>query len=403
MRSLRRLFLLIAWLLLALPGLLALAPADWPGAGWARGLVAAPALVGEAPPPPLPRDRVLRAWSDGTLQAALAARLPPALAGRALAVRTFNQLYYDLFRRSHGSADPILIGASGTLFSWPYVKVYCSSLDPGRTAWLQEVTPRLAAVSAALRARGGALLLVVSPSKPHVRPGDLPVARCRHDPAQEELRLAFVAALRSARVPVLDGAALAAAADAAGPLPAFPPGGVHWSLLLQWQVDQEVLRLLAAESGLALGTLDIQAVDEAAPPQESDADLANLLNLLRPPLDYPTARPEVRCEAGPDGAARPLLAAGTSFGLGLSRRIASCGLFQQVLYFNRYDNWQRALKRDGTLGAALYPSPRASPEVWRDRLRDRPLLMIEVQETALYAGDTYLRRLLADLAAALDL
>lgn len=403
MRSLRRLFLLIAWLLLALPGLLALAPADWPGVGWARRLVAATPLVGETPPPRLPEGDLLRAWQEGTLQSVLAAQLPPALAGRALAVRALNQLYYDVFRRSHGSEDRILIGKSGTLFGWRYVEVYCSPLGPKRADLMQRIVPLLAAVSSALRERGGALLVVVSPSKPHTRPLDLPVTRCRHDPAQEELRAAFVAALQSARVPVLDGAALAAVADAAGPLPAFPPGGVHWSLLLQWQVDQEVLRLLAGESGLALGRLDIQAVDAAAPPQDSDADLANLLNLLWPPLDYPTAKPTVRCEAGPDGATRPLLAAGTSFGLGLSRRMASCELFQQVLYFNRYDNWQRALKSDGTLGAALYPTPRASPEVWRDRLGDRPLMLIEVQETALYTGDTYLQRLLVDLAAALDL
>ena len=82
MRSLRRLFLLIAWLLLALPGLLALAPADWPGVGWARRLVAATPLVGETPPPRLPEGDLLRAWQEGTLQSVLAAQLPPVAAPR---------------------------------------------------------------------------------------------------------------------------------------------------------------------------------------------------------------------------------------------------------------------------------------------------------------------------------
>jgi hypothetical protein len=403
MRSLRRLFLLIAWLLLALPGLLALAPAGWPGIAWARQLLAAPRLFGEAQAPPLPDGNLLRSWQDGTLRAAVAARLPSALVGRALAVRAFNQLYYDLFRRSHGGQAEILIGGAGTLFSQPYVRAYCRPLEPDRAAWMQEMTPRVAAVAAALRRRGGALVVVVSPSKPHVRSADLPVARCQHDPAQERLREVFVAALRSASVPVLDGAALAQAAEATDPLPAFPRGGVHWSLLLQWRADRLVLGLLAGESGLALGSLELQAVDWQARPADSDADLANLLNLLRPPLDYLVGQADVRCVAQPEGAGRPLLAAGTSFGLGLARRLATCGLFQQVLFFNRYDTWQRVLNGDGTLGATLYPTPRASPEVWRARLQDRPLMMIEVQETALYTGDLYFDRLVADLAVALGL
>jgi hypothetical protein len=393
--------ILAAWLLLALPGLLTLAPADWPGVGWARAQLAADPLVDGNSQARRPTEWTWEAWRGRALQRDLVAELEERLVARPLIVRTINQLLYDLFRRSYAVDSAILVGPrDATLHGRGYVEAWCKTPHPARAAWTRQVAEALGVIAARLREQGGALVLVLAPSKASALPEDLPTDICRAAPGQDALRLDLMTRLRAAGVRTIDGIDLAHRMTLRDPQPAFPRGGIHWSRLTKAVVGRRLLAALSAEARTPLGWLRLGAVDWAAEPRGSDIDYALLLNLLHPPLDYRTGEVEIACRALPQGRARDLVVVGTSFIDGVQQAFADCQLFRAIHYYNNYDYWYRRM-----VGPRWYLAPHeevtGSPQLWRDRLVEGPLLVIELHELFLVGGSDALDRLLRDLGAAL--
>ena len=394
-------FPLLAWLLLALPGLLTLAPAGWPGVAWARGLLAADPLVDNNARAPAPVPWRWRAWLERDLQRAAVAHLHAHLVGRALIVRATNQVLYDLFRRSYAAEGAIVIGPERrTLHGDFYLNAWCAPAAAGRLAWAEQLAADLGTAAEALRARGGALVLLLSASKPSADGSDLPATLCRRDDSQEAVRRRLVEAANAAGVRVIDGIEAVRRFTAQDLLPAFPPGGVHWSRYSAMRLAQRLLTTLSAEAGQPLGRLRLGAPRWDQPATGIDVDYAMLLNLLWPPTDYPTATAPLRCERTPQGGARELIAVGTSFTGALLTYLADCETFGAINYFNAYDYSYRRYQGAAWRDAALAPVE-GSPALWQPWLERRPLVVLELLELALPDGPTYTRRALDDLLRAL--
>jgi hypothetical protein len=107
-------------------------------------------------------------------------------------------------------------------------------------------------------------------------------------PAPDRERERFVASLRQAAIATIAGPELVQAMKGHDPLPPFPRGGTDRSLLAGARVNARLVEAIARSLRRDVGELAIDPPQWRAPPTGSDADLACLLNLWRPPVDYPT-------------------------------------------------------------------------------------------------------------------
>lgn len=396
-----RIFFALAWTLLALPGLLTLAPADWPVIAWVRGLLATAPLVDANRREPPGVEWSWSAWQQRSLQQSLTLQMDAALVGRPLIVRATNQLLYDLFRRSFSVESQIRIGPrERTLHGFYYLQGWCSSLPADADAVRESLESLLVSVNRKLGARGAALVFVITPNKLSVLHDDLPTTICRHDPGHEAQRERLVADLVSAGVRVIDGVALTRRYTRQDPVPAFPRGGVHWSRLVQSRVAQRLLAVLSAEVREPLGWLSLGPVDWQAAPTGSDADYALLLNLLEPPLDYPVGQAAQRCHAWPAGQARDLVLVGSSFMGGVIESYVACQNFRSVVFMNGYSYW--VSRMSGPRGFAAPKEKVADlPALWAELLPGRPLVVVELHEKWLNDRN-YVWRALTDLSEVLD-
>ena len=144
-----------------------------------------------------------------------------------------------------------------------------------------------------------------------------------------------------------------------------------------------------------VGELVIDPPRWGAPPTGGDADLARMLNLWRPPVDYPTASASRRCRSAAAGRTTRLIAVGGSFLDQILDPIAGCALFGRVDSYFYYDLW-----RFDWIARRRYPVDRAAIK-WRDELDQPTVFLVELNERLLGQEAPYLDRFLDDLRAAL--
>ncbi len=275
---------------------------DWPKL---RIRSAAP-LAGVAKPKPAPWS--LEAFLAGETQKAASTNLGRLSPVFPISVRAKNQLIYSLFGVS--AAPGVVIGRKGQLFEQFYIDEYCRRdgvADQNRlSAWAQSISEIQDSVTRA----GKSFVYVISPSKAGRYPGDLPIsAPCAARAASMPDKLPpYLAALREAHVQFVDGATVISAGQPNYSVALFPRGGTHWNSLAAGLTLKQITRVAPS----TLGAFDF-SWRLAPEPVGTDRDLADLMNLLRPDLDYPTTeivatQPPAACSKTPR-----LLAMGGSF------------------------------------------------------------------------------------------
>ena len=196
---------------------------------------------------------------------------------------------------------------------------------------------------------------------------------CPPPPDRERER--FVAWLRQAGIAMIAGPDLVQAMKGHDPLPPFPRGGTHRSLLAGARVSGRLVAAIARSLGRDVGELAIDPPQWRVPPTGSDAGLARLLNLWRPPVDYPTGSASHRWRSAAAGRSTRLIAVDSYFYYDLGR----------------FD-WM--LRRRYPVHCAVIK--------WRDELDEPTVLRVEMNERLIGQGVlSCLDRFLGDLRAAL--
>lgn len=240
----------------------------------------------------------LEGWFSGSFQRGAEIRATQAFAFRSWLVRLNDQLAFSLWGRA--KANGVLVGPGLWLNDRLHVEAWTGADFAGEAS----IRARLAAfarVDAALRARGGAALLVVLPSKATARPELVP--KGTPFPSGPRNRETYVRLAAETGAPVLDlTPSLLDFQRRTGHL-VFSPYGIHWTALGAVLGMRETLDRLAAETGRRLPRIELVGVEPDAPPLPVDRDVADGMNLL---FDLPPIRvaaPRVRVEAA--GAFRP--------------------------------------------------------------------------------------------------
>lgn len=275
---------------------------DWPK----LRIRSASPLAGVARPKPALWSR--EAFLSGETQKAASINLGRSSPIFPISVRAKNQLIYSLFGAS--AAPGVVTGRQGQLFEQFYIDEYCRrdgrADDVRLSAWARDISQIQESVARA----GKYFVYVISPSKAARYPEDLPLsAPCAaHAREMPDKLPPYLGALRDSHVRFVDAANLITAWRSNYTVPLFPRGGTHWNSLAASLTLTEIMRLASTP----LGSFDF-SWRLAAEPVGTDRDLADLMNLLRPDLDYPTT--EIVPKRQAVGCARPtrLLAMGGSF------------------------------------------------------------------------------------------
>jgi hypothetical protein len=253
-----------------------------------RNLKIGPKLAGVTEQLPL-----MVSWTsirDGSLQKAIAERITEAFAFRPMLIRINNQIRYELFGELN--APGLVRGAKGHLFGQYYIDDYCTRTAGMGERLAADILPKLRDIQDYYRARGGIFIYMVSPSKAaHLPEYFIDRVPCRSTPADRaQLLPSYAGALRAAGIDVLDAASLIHAAKGNYPFALFPEGGEHWN---------EVGGALAVTS--LVDKINKQAGREIVPPftfsytlsrpaNGADRELADLINVFFPPLNYLTPK-----------------------------------------------------------------------------------------------------------------
>lgn len=263
---------------------------------------------------------VTLSWSalaDGSFQKAAASRLTEAFAFRPLLIRVNNEVRFELFGAL--TAPQIVSGSKGQLFERSYIDDYCSRTEGQGATLAAAIIPKLRAIQAYYRKRGGAFAYVISPSKAVYRPEDfLDRVTCPSTPAaRDQLVPQYVAALKDAGITVLDGASLIHGLKGHYDVDLFPQGGVHWNDLGGALAVSALVREINAQMGGEVVPPFTFTYKLSRPASGADRELVDVLNVFFPPLGYLTPKVSyVQPTSCGEAAASKLNAAivGSSFG-----------------------------------------------------------------------------------------
>ncbi len=341
------------------------------------------------PRPPLTVD----AWRSGSFQRDFQSWFADNLLLRGVVVRATNQLYYSAFQRSY-NAD-LVIGRGETLYHVDHVKAYCEPRRANPRAHLEPLVTKLRRLQPELRRRNVPLVFVISPSKPEQLSEFLPSNVCPRPPQPHTSTKVLLELLRAANIHVIDGPGLASGMKQRDPLPPFPRGGLHWSVLTGKRVAAELLREANAALGSDFGEIVVGTPTWNHAPSERDRDLALLLNIWSLVADYPVGDAELDCRPTRTGQRTQLIAVGGSFAGHLLDPLSACKLFAGVTQYFYYSQFRLDWP-------ATYAGVDRAQLDWNAILNEPTLLVLELNQFYMDRDHSFLHLFVDDALKALE-
>lgn len=253
--------------------------------------------------PETPVDFSLRTFADGSWQKFAATAVSEAYPLRPLLIRANNYIRLKLFGAY--AAPGILTGDNAQLIAQDYLDEYCTRNKAKLQAEAREWIPKLKELQDYYEAHGRVFIYLITPSKAAYMPENFfPRLRCA---AAEPDRIGklpvYGRLLAEAGVHVVDAASLTHSLKGKYKVDLFPRGGIHWNAIgvanAANAVVREINRLERREAAPKL-EWDYVVTHTA---EGEDRDLTDLLNVLRPNVNYETAKvtydPTLPCEAYP--------------------------------------------------------------------------------------------------------
>jgi hypothetical protein len=263
---------------------------------------------------------------DGNFESGVAHDIGPREPFYPAAVRLRNQLEFSLLDTS-----PIIRevrGRDNELLERVYLDDYCSrdlaTFLPGAPAWAAKIRQ----MQDKVQAEGKVFLYVVTPSKVAQYPEWMPARwPC---PSTQANRLGLVPAwntiVQRAGIHEVDTTATLWAAHGRYPFPLFPQGGTHWNDV------GSALGAQAVEAGLLHLTRDPRFTPFSFTwtlsdhPAGTDIDLASLLNVMWPPVNFTVPVIKLKEPPPPPGCRRlRIVIIGGSFMLNIEQKLDHTG------------------------------------------------------------------------------
>lgn len=337
-------------------------------------------------PGPKPVPWTLDAFLDGETQKAFSTAIGQTMPVFPFAVRAKNQFLYSVFGAS--GAPNIVVGKDRQLFEDFYVREFCGRTTAPDTKKIDALADRIHNIQSGVEASGKRFVYLVSPSKAARYSRYLPtrLSCASIDKGTTEKLAPHVAALNARGVNYVDGASLISAVAPQYPIDLFPRGGTHWNYLGSAIAAREMTRALNRDgkpSPLPLYDFDWFPRAEAL---GTDRDLLNLLNLIWPDANYPTAAVTGK-GAGECGAAPKLFAVGGSFLVEILTNLTEAPCGAAVDYWHYVHNAREPLGRfvvakEGG-GAQFREQPSKTPADFAKAYDNAQVVVLEENESVI--------------------
>jgi hypothetical protein len=294
------------------------------------------------------------------------------LPANVLPAKTFNSIYYRVFKKTYSHANHIIIGKNNFLYEKGYVISYVKNDYPDNAA-IDGLAADLLTLQESLGRRGKRFLLVITPSKANMTPRNIPD---RYFIFNEKLQERDIYALtvgkfRESGVHAVD-CYEALASRAAGEA-FFYPGGIHWN---------DYARKISIDAVLASLGLDarLEEAGRHTPPAANavDGDLAGLLNLLQPPVDYETL--QIRLAKRDKAVSAKVALIGGSFASGIMDYLVEGGIFQALSFYYYFTTAQVYTVEDVQTSGNVKEQERLASEIL-----EHDLVILEVNQEILYS------------------
>jgi alginate O-acetyltransferase complex protein AlgJ len=245
-------------------------------------------LIGVTQEPPF--ELSFAALFDRRLQKSIAMKVTEAVPIRPLLVRVNNQIEFSLFNQLN--LPNFMIGTNGQLLESYYLTDYCERKEGDAELWSNRMIPTLLDMQAFYKSHNAIFVYVITPSKA----AHLPEYFVDHVPcpstqvARNNLIPDYAQKLRDAGIAVLDLATFIHNLKGRYPTELFPQGGIHWNSIGSSLAALEIIKFinkLANQQMVPAFQIDNVVLK---PPEGTDRDLANLINVLLPPISYETPR-----------------------------------------------------------------------------------------------------------------
>lgn len=277
-----------------------------------------------------------QAFAEGTLQKAVSERVIEAIPVRRFLVRLNNELRFRFF--AEPSIPELFVGAEGQLSAKTYLNEYCQRRSGLARDRAEAVIPALLQIQSHYQANNAIFLYLITPSKvahlPHHFVGRWPCSGSEAD------RTGFVAEyadhLRAKGITVVDTASLVHGMRTTLNADLFPPGGIHWDELGATSATLAVVDEINRQARTSLVARPSFTYTKSSDITRTDRDLADLLNVLWPPIHYKTHRiqfqPERPCSSRPGQTASAAIV-GSSFSTMLAEQLIEAGCLTNTRLF----------------------------------------------------------------------
>ena len=326
---------------------------------------------------------------SGRYQSAFANDYDTRYAGRELMIRLLNEVY---LRALHASTNGILVGPNLSLAEPAYAEEYCFSRDGPDT--FRTLVDDLRRLQDFCDAQGTAFTLVITPSKAAISPEGLPKSWLRrYQPGPRNYDL-LIRLLQEKKIHYVDGHRIAADLKAAGGMPVFPLGSIHWGDPVALATTNTLLGFLQ-ENGLKVQPIRDAEVHISWRPVGQDGDLAQLVNtaaLLRYPVSVATVPPsKATAEARPNA-----VFVGGSFLFKMMSFLAASEQFSELDAYGYY-KLDKSVGVGGTMRQIASPAPK--PDFTHD-IFAADAIVLELNEQTIHTQKhltAFLHDALADL------
>ena len=267
--------------------------------------------------------------ANGSWQKSFAATFDRNFPGREALIRGISEVYAAVFHETAVDSGNLAFGKGKVVFEKGYFTA--EFLSRPSEATTREWVAKLAELQRRCRERRLPLVFVLTPSKVPMHPEWVPEAWKAREKASPNPYHLLVRLLNEAGVEFVDGPAITKATIEQSVLktPAFPPGGIHWTLEATVPTVNEILRRLRAQ-GLDVDPLKISNARLSQTPSPQDVDILQMMNLARN-WTYPTV--ELEIERRSKGARHSMAVVGGSFGGNICQLLQLSNQFSEIDMF----------------------------------------------------------------------
>lgn len=215
-------------------------------------------------------------WFEGSWQTDYDKYLEDHIGLRNLFVRTYNQIDYSLFRKTHAAG--VIVGKEDYLYELNYILAYTGKDYLGDKT-IKDKCSRLKVVQEELRKLNTELLIVLAPGKASFFPEFIPEEHLA-DPITISNNEAYLDYFREYGINHIDFNSYFLSMKDTSSYELFPKCGIHWSEYGSWLALDSIVKYIEDVKAYDMVDIGYEGIEVSGNPRSTDYDIGDGLNLI---------------------------------------------------------------------------------------------------------------------------